>query len=507
MKTLKKQLITILLLIMSSVAFGQDLRIANIFTDHMVLQREKAVPVWGQASPKEKITVSFAGQEKTTRADKEGNWMLHLEPLEASLVGRDMTISGQEVVVLKDVVVGEVWICSGQSNMAMQSSGIPEIRGLKPLAQNIRSFYVKNVVALEEQDNVQGQWTRQAPPSAVAFSFAYFLETLADVPVGIIQTAWGSSSIEAWMPRSMTEQLPYFDTIMAEFDADTERVKRIEEMITRPDDWTNKENIFLRRQSNILYNAMMHPLIPFANRGLVWYQGERNTRYLQGLPEVDDELWYYRVCGSKDYEETLQQWILNYREQWQDNEMHFVVVMLPGYGKGTIDDPSIDPESPTEASWAWMRESQMAALDLPNVSLINTIDLGDVKNIHPTDKLPIGQRGALLVAKNTLGIDVKASGPTFNRVEIKGAEMHVFFDHSDGLKTSNYKKPSGFWIADESAQWVKADATIEGECVVLSAQEIKQPKYIRYAFAGKPKVNLVNADELPAYPFRTDDWE
>ncbi|WP_081735939.1 sialate O-acetylesterase [Saccharicrinis fermentans] len=500
--------IVILLFFLADLsAFGQSLMPANIFTDHMVLQRDKIVPIWGKASPKEKIKVEFAGQIKTTRAGADGKWIVRLDPLVASAVGRDMSISGKSEVLIKDILVGEVWICSGQSNMFMSPASIPEIRGLVPLVKNMRSFNVKNTVALKEQEEIQGKWKVGHPNSAVAFSFAYFLNNLAEVPVGIIKTAWGSSSIEAWMPRSMTQKLPLFDTIMNDFDADTQRVKRIEELMSRPDKWTNKENIFLRRNPNIIYNAMMHPLIPFACRGLLWYQGERNTRYMSGLPDVDDINWFHRVCGIKDYDQALKQWIQTYRDRWNDEEMHFMVVMLPGYGKGIESKKVIDPESPTEPSWAWMRESQAAALDLPYVTLINTIDLGDVNNIHPHDKLPIGQRAALLAAKNTLGQDVQDMGPTLKNVEIQGSELVVYFNNADGLKTTNHKAPSGFWIADESGQWTKAKAKIKGECVVLSSSEIEKPKYVRYAFAGKPNVNLVNGSELPAYPFRTDPWE
>jgi sialate O-acetylesterase len=496
-----------LLFLSNPMTFAQALKPASIFTDHMVLQRGKAVPVWGQASPKEKITVAFAGQEKTTKAGSDGKWMVRLDPLVASAEGRDMILSGKSEVLIKDILVGEVWICSGQSNMFMPPSSIPEIRGLVPLVKNMRSFNVKNIVALEEQDETKGQWEVGHPNSAVAFSFAYFLNNLAEVPVGIIKTAWGSSSIEAWMPRSMTQELPLFDTIMNELDADTQRISRIEELMSRPDNWTNKENIFLRRNPNIIYNAMMHPLIPFACRGLLWYQGERNTRYMSGLPEVDENNWYHRVCGIKDYDEALTSWILTYRQQWQDDELHFMVVMLPGYGVGIEDKKEIDPESPTEPSWAWMRESQMAALDLPHVSVINTIDLGEVNNIHPLDKLPIGQRAALLAAKNTLGQNVSAMGPNLKNIEIKENELVVHFNNASGLKTTNYKAPSGFWITDDSGEWVKATAKIDGETVVLSSPDIEKPLYVRYAFAGKPKVNLVNESELPAYPFRTDHWE
>jgi sialate O-acetylesterase len=418
-----------------------------------------------------------------------------------------MVISGKSEVVIKDILVGEVWICSGQSNMKLGVSASVEIRGLVPLAKNIRSFNVQEMVALEEQDEVEGQWISSHPQSAVAFAFAYFLNNLADMPVGIIQTAWGSSSIEAWMPRSMTRDLPLFDTIMNDFDADTLRVAQIKELMSRPDQWTNKENIFLRRNPNIIYNAMMHPLIPFACRGLVWYQGERNTRYMSGLPKVDENNWFHRVCGMKDYDEALKKWILTYRRQWNDDDMHFMVIMLPGYGVGPENKKEIDAESPTEPSWAWMREAQLASLELPHTSVVNTIDLGDLKNIHPTDKLPVGQRGALLAAKNTLMLDVAAMGPTLKNVDIRGNELVVSFNDASGLKTTDNKAPSGFWIADESGEWVEAKAKIDGENVILSSPKIQKPKYIRYAFAGKPTVNLVNDSELPAYPFRTDHWE
>ncbi|MDW7692903.1 sialate O-acetylesterase [Flammeovirgaceae bacterium SG7u.111] len=501
------QLVLLLLINGGALVFGQSLKPANIFGDHMVLQRGKTVPVWGHSSPKDKITVTFASQKKTTRAAADGKWMVRLDPLEASATGRDLIISGKSQVVIKDVLVGEVWICSGQSNMQMGVSSSPEVRGLVPLAKNIRSFHVQNLVALEEQEEVQGQWEATHPESAVAFSFAYFLNNLAEVPVGIIQASWGSSSIEAWMPRSMVEELPHFDTIMNEFDSDGLRVTQIKKLIGQSDTWTNKENIFLRRQPNILYNAMMYPLIPFACRGLVWYQGERNTRYISGMPEVDDTNWFHRVCGMKDYEDVLKKWILTYRKQWQDDEMHFMVIMLPGYGKGTEAKKVIDPESPTEPSWAWMRESQLASLDLPHTSVVNTIDLGDLKNIHPNDKLPIGQRGALLAARNTLNQDIPSMGPVFKSVDLQGNKLVVHFDHANGLKTINGKAPSGFWISDDSREWVLAEAAIEGERVILSSPKVKEPKYIRFAFAGKPSVNLVNESELPAYPFRTDSWQ
>ncbi len=504
----RNQLFVLLILtLFCSPTFGQKLALSSVFTDHMVLQRDKVLPVWGKSGPDEQIIVTFAGQKKTTRSTSDGNWMVKLEPLSGSKVGRDLVVLGNSKVVISDVVVGEVWICSGQSNMQFAASAVTEIRGLTPFSENVRSFEVKRTVSLTEKDAVSGQWEIANPSSAVAFSFAYFLQNSLDVPVGIIHSSWGSSSIEAWMPKDMTEKLPHFKTIMAEFDADTATQNRIHRILKTPNGWTGQDDIFLRRQPNVLYNAMMKPLAPFACQGIVWYQGERNTRYLSGMPQVNQENWYERVAGMKEYGDVLSQWIVRYRQEWHDDEMNLLVVMLPGYGKGTMKKPDIDPESPTEESWAWMRESQLKVLDVPHTAVANTIDLGDLTNIHPKDKLPIGQRLALLAAKSAIGSDRLTTGPILKNIEIRGGELIVKFENATGLKTLDHKAPTAFWIADNSGQWKPAVAKLIGENVILSSPEIAKPLYVRYAFSGKPKVNLVNSLELPAYPFRTDDFE
>lgn len=486
---------------------AQEIQPAPLFCDHMVLQREQQVPVWGNASPHEQISVTFAGQTKTTKTNQQGKWMVKLDPLKTSTTGQKMIISGKTELIISDILVGEVWICSGQSNMQFNVNAVPEIKGLIPFKKNIRSFEVKRTVSIKEKEDVIGTWTTDTPSSAVAFSFAFFLENISDIPVGIIHASWGSSSLEAWMPRDMTEQVPHFKTIMEEFDADAATQKRIQQILSKRDGWSNQEDIFLRRQPNILYNAMIKPLAPFASRGFVWYQGERNTRYLSGMPEVNEKNWFHRVAGMQEYGAILSKWIRRYRQEWQNEEMNFMIVMLPGFGKGTLKKPNIDPEDPTEHSWAWMRESQLEVLSLPNTAVANTIDLGDVRNIHPKDKMPIGQRLALLAAKNTLQHNVIAEGPMIDKVERIDQQLKVYFHHADGLKTTNNQTPTGFWLADETGEFKKADAKIVNETVVLSSKEITRPVYVRYAFAGKPKVNLVNSAGLPAYPFRANTIE
>ena len=483
-----------------------ELKLGSPFTDHMVLQREMSVPVWGEADPGAVILVEFADQRTTAVADSNGRWRVDLEPMSASFDSRTLNVSANknssvDRLEVADVLVGEVWICSGQSNMQFGVTGVPEIEALVPLAKHIRSFTVKRTVAFDEQDYLEGEWLPQTPDSAVAFSFAYFLREAGDIPVGIILTAWGSSSIEAWMPRDMTKEVPHFKTIMEEFDANTEANDRIQAALNGPKPWAREEDIFMRRQPNILYNAMMKPLAPFACRGMVWYQGERNTQSVFGMVR---EPWYSRNSGMLLYGETLQKWIQRYRREWNRDDFHFLVVMLPGYGKTLPSGPEEGAESPIAHSWAWMRESQMNALELSRTGIANTIDLGDATNVHPKDKLPVGQRLALLAARDTLGQEITAEGPVFEWAESKNDSIIIHFKHAGGLKTNDAESPSGFWLTDDSAKWIRADARIEGESVILRSPQLKKPLYVRYAFAGKPKVNLVNQAGLPAYPFRTD---
>ncbi|MBK1825573.1 hypothetical protein JIN81_00955 [Haloferula rosea] len=481
-----------------------EVTIASPFTENAVLQRGLPVPIWGKADPGEEVTVEFAGQKKSVAADADGRWVVRLDSMTASAEPRALRVTAKESELsLANVVVGEVWICSGQSNMQFAATSVPEIRVLERKAKRIRTFEVKRTVAFEEQDSCEGKWVDKHPNSAVAFSFAYFLEEAGDVPVGIILSCWGSSSIEAWMPRDMTETVPHFKTMMEEFDSDAKTRERITSILEGTKPWSRNDDIFLRRQSNILYNAMMHPLAPYACRGLVWYQGERNTQSMFGMLE---EPWFSRNSGMLKYGDTLKQWVQRYRKEWGNDEMQFLMVMLPGYHKEMATGPKLGAEHPASHSWAWMRESQLKALELEHVGVANTIDLGDVKNIHPKDKLPIGKRLALLAARDTLGLDVVASGPVMKTVEAGGDHLVVRFEHASGLTTTDGEAPTGFWLADDSAKWVEADAELKGETILLRSSDLAKPLYVRYAFAGKPKVNLVNGAGLPAYPFRTDTF-
>lgn len=490
-------------------ALNAELKLASPFTDHMVLQRDMPVPVWGEAEPGALILVEFAEQRTTTTADSNGQWRVDLKPMGASFESQSLKVTGTkdgvaEHLEYSDVLVGEVWICSGQSNMQFGVANVPEVKALVPKAKHIRSFEVKRTVAFEEQDYLEGEWVKETPNSAVAFSFAYFLQQAGNIPVGIILTAWGSSGIEAWMPRDMTEEVPHFKTIMKEFDANAEAHVRLKAALSGPKPWAREEDVFMRRQPNILYNAMMKPLAPYASRGLVWYQGERNTQSMFGMVE---EPWYSRNSGMLLYGDTLQKWMQRYRKEWGRDDFHFLVVMLPGFGKTLSSGPVQDGGSPLAHSWAWMRESQLSALELTRTGVANTIDLGDATNVHPRDKFPVGQRLALLAARDTLGQDIVAEGPVVDRVDVRSDSIVIHFKHAAGLTTSDGESPSGFWLADESGNWLQAEAKVEGTTVILSTPELENPLYVRYAFAGMPPVNLINGAGLPAYPFRTDSFQ
>ena len=467
-----------------------ELSLASPFTDNAVLQQGMPVPVWGKADADSTVTVEFGGQKTTSVADSKGQWKVVIQPLMASAKPNQLSVAcstNEQKLILNNVVVGEVWICSGQSNMQMGVGSIPDVKELIPASKNIRRFMVKQTVSFQEESECVGQWDVTHPTSAVAFAFAAHLEKQANIPVGIIQTCWGSSSIEGWMPRDMTTKLSHFGNIMKAFDADEDKRTRIESILSQPK-WDRRSDIFLRTQPNIIYNSMMHPLAPMACRGIVWYQGEANGNNIPSMLQ---------------YGETLPAWIQRYREEWDKQDLHFMLVMLPGYAKGLKGQAA----HPAAKSWAWIRESQMKARELPHTSVANTIDLGDANNIHPKDKLPIGKRLALLAASDVLGTNLTSRGPIMNRVEAMDGKLIVHFDHADGLNTTDGKPPTGFWIADDSAEWTAADATLDGPSIVLASSKLAKPLYVRYAFAGKPNVNLVNGASLPAYPFRTDNFQ
>ena len=511
MQILKSLTLLPVLFILTSISALADVKPSTMFGNHMVLQQAMRVPIWGKADPGEKITVEFAGQKKSSTANTDGRWMVKLDPLKANSKGSDLIISGENNITYSDVLVGEVWICSGQSNMEMS---VNAVENLKPLLQGasekpIRTYNVPTSISFTPEESCRGTWTDHPPQSAVAFGFSYYLQKRLQVPVAIILTCWGSSSIEGWMPAEMTNQLPHFKVMMDKFLSNKEQLEmcksiidvykktgKIDRFSNDPDE--NKKmaakkrsaNVYARTRINMLYNAMLHPIIPYAVRGMVWYQGEANSKTVQ------DEL---------QYAESLRLWVENLRSLWNQEKFYFLDIMLPGYCKIT-GGTNRDTEYPDNHSWAWLRESQLKIERLPDTAVVNAIDLGELKNIHPKDKKVLCERLAMLAANKVYHKNIIAEGPRFAGFEINGNKFIVKFSNADGLKTVDGAPPKAFWLADKKGSWHKGTAEIKNNKVVLHSNEVKIPVACRYAFAAKPDVNLVNAAGLPAYPFRTDEW-
>ncbi|MEN8127266.1 MAG: sialate O-acetylesterase [Planctomycetota bacterium] len=477
-----------------SAGSALPLELGSPFSENMVLQRQSEIPVWGWGKPASEVRVTIADKKAAATVAEDGSWKLKLDAIPAGGPYQFQVTSDSETITCKNVLVGDVWICSGQSNMQMPYA---KMAGSKQILANrkgrpIRCMEVKRTVSLAPSQRCQGQWSSRPVPSAVALAFSYHLQKDLDIPVGIILTCWGSSWLEGWMPKDMTEELPHFDQMMRDFEKNDRQ--KVESLIKKAESgkragkgqkWSRENEIYLRTRPNIVYNAMLHPLAPYAVRGIVWYQGESNARSIEDMMQ---------------YRQSLQKWCQRMRALWQHDDLHLLVVMLPKF-KVVRNGKSI--KDPTAHSWAWIRESQMKILDLPHTSIVNTIDLGNPNNIHPPDKAPIGQRLALLAQRDALGKTLLAQGPKMKSVTIHSDEIVIAYENAEGLATTDGEAVRGFWVAGKSRQWKAATGQIKGETVVLSCGDTT-PEVVRYAFCAVPNVNLINAAKLPALPFRTD---
>ncbi len=491
-----------------------DVRLPSVFGSHMVLQRGTAVPVWGWADPGEKVTVSFRDQTKTTTADDAGNWMVKLDSLSVGEPG-SLTVSAGNTIELTDVLVGEVWVCSGQSNMqwSVAASRDPDLETAAANRPQLRLFKVPMVTAAEPQKDAQAQWTlcnSETLPgfTAVGYSFGATLNDIIDVPIGLIQTAWGGTRAEAWTsPEAMASTrelkpiLDAWDERAAAYNPDRAQqqykaaLKKWEEQAAaareagkqpprRPALQENPRTD--RHHPGTLYNAMVAPLVPFAVRGAIWYQGESNA----------SRAYQYRTLMPT----MIQSW----RDAWGQGDFPFYMVQLANFKAIT--------EHPRDSDWAELREAQWLTEDaLPNVGVACITDLGAAKDIHPRDKLNVGRRLARLALVDQYGFEGKIipRGPTYRSLDLQGSKAIVHFDNYGSPLASWYQEPlTGFAIAGADRKWHWASAKITGpDTVELSHPDVPEPVAVRYNWADNPQGNLYNNHLLPAYPFRTDDWE
>lgn len=504
---------TALAAILFSSPLFAEIKLASVFGDGMVLQREMPVPVWGTAEPNEEVTVEIAGITAAVKTAKNGGWSLRLPPLP---VGGPytMNVSGSNSLSVENVLVGDVWLCSGQSNMqfSVKKALNAETEIAAANDAELRLLTVPRVSESTPKYAQGGQWTVCSPKtipefSAVAYFFGREMRKELGVPVGLIHASWGGSSCEAWIQPELLPDIPLLETL-----ADSKR----------------NEKMAPQKKTGGLYHGMILPIRPYAIRGVIWYQGESNAgRALQ-----------YRIL--------FPAMISHWREIWEEGDFPFYFVQLANFMKSK--------EEPGESAWAELREAQTAAESLRRVHGVTTIDIGEADDIHPKNKQDVGLRLARLVLADEFGRDLVSSGPRLSEMKIRGGEAILSFtDLGGGLQigretsepavsrsdaqetaaseTAAQKKTpaseektadknaedapaaettapelTGFAVAGADRKFYWAAARIDGDRVIVSSPDVPRPVAVRYGWADNPRCNLYNAEHLPAVPFRTDSW-
>ncbi len=497
MKTLSVQAAFIL----AAVSASADVKLNPIFDDHAVLQRDIPVSVYGTADPGENVTVAFAGQTQSASADKEGAWSVKLAAMKTCTNPAVMTVSGKNTLTLTDVVVGDVWICSGQSNMDFTPGAYHNALDPKPYDEKdfdvplLRQFHLVNDPSMRPGTDVKvhrgngtseesAAWLPCKPTTgnrftAVGLYFGRKLQLETGVPIGLIKTAWNGTRIEPWIsPLGLASvpELPPVTGLPAEYKSDG----------GYPSTW------------HCLYNGKIHPLIRYGIKGAIWYQGESNGD--------EGEIYYQK----------LRALIGGWRSAWGEGDFPFYLVQLAGRGLPTDNPAGGD-------GWAKIRMAQFKALSIPHTGMAVAMDLADVRepgDIHPKNKRDVGERLALwALAKDYGKKDLVYSGPLYKEMKIDGDKIRIAFDSvGSGLTVATkhgfapvVKEAQGklkrFAIAGEDKKWAWATAIIDGKTVVVSNPGVPKPVAVRYAYTmSGDDCNLYNNEGLPASPFRTDDW-
>lgn len=513
-----KRLLTFLLL--SPSLLLAELSVPHFFSDHMILQRERAAAIWGKADAKADVTVSFKGKTATTQAAADGKWRTQIETGAADANGAVLTISaGADKLEIKDVLVGEVWFASGQSNMYYTMNRSPEYAGLIAESKHpaLRMFNAPLVTAAENQDDIEGVWQASTPEtvpgfSAVAFFFARKLHLELGIPVGVIKSAWGGKPVETFTSREALNTLPGTKALvdaMLKDEASYDQAKADAAYATKLEQWkatmaaakgksaeerkrlpkkpeAPKRPLLTEGKPGVLFAAMIHPFTGYTMRGAIWYQGEGNAK-----------------AGAVPYDQTLPLMINDWRKRWND-EFSFYYVQLASYRAASTEPGVPDP-------WALCQDRMRRVLETtPKTGMAIINDVGEVDDIHPKNKKDPGERLARWALAKDYGKELVYSGPLFKSSEVKDGAIRVTFDQSGtGLKSRDGGALKRFEIAGADKVWKWADAKIDGsDSVLVSSAEVKQPAAVRYAWASNPEgANLINSDDLPASVFRTDDWD
>lgn len=515
---------TLAILITAGLAAGlsAEVRLPALIGDHMVVQQDRPVAIWGWAGKGEAVTVLFNGQEKKAVAAADGAWRVVFDPLKAEGAKSplEMTIRGAKgpAIVVKDILVGEVWVCSGQSNMEMNFTWLPTpspdvLRADHP---SMRLFLVPRRTSDAPQDDIAAKWEVCSPDTArtfsmVAYYFGLELHKRLGVPVGLIDTSWGGTRIEPWTPpigfAAVPEVKPILDGQAAKY---AEYRTALAEALPAWETWVRDSrkalaahppaligarpelpaNPFDNPQApTSLYNGMVHALTPFAIRGAIWYQGESNR---------NDCLLY---------EKKMEALIRGWRTAWGTGDFPFYFVQLAPYDYGyNRETPTGDIPDSKRLAYIW--EAQTNVLRVPNTGMAVITDIGNLRDIHPTNKRDVGYRLSLWARAKTYSEKTLVySGPLYQSMAVEGNLARLSFDHLGGGLISNDGQPlKWFEIAGEDHIFYKAEAEIAGDTVVVWSPKVPAPKAVRFAWDQTAIGNLANKDGLPASPFRTDRW-
>lgn len=453
-----------------------DVTLPGLFSNDGMLQADQPLRVWGNASPGEAVAVSFASQTVDTVAGDDGGWEVVLEPVEAG-GPHEMVVKGRNTIRLTNIVVGDIWVCGGQSNMQFRieiSAGASEA-----MAQadhpDLRLFTVERRVADEPSDDVPGEWRVCTPQNVRGFSavgYYFGREVLAQTgrPVGLISANWGGTLIEQWVPVELLQSDPDYQPIL----------DRYEEMIASGEEMNHTHH------PAKLYNAMIHPIGRFAIKGVIFYQGESNA------------------MRADQYRKLFPDAIRVWREDiWEQPDLPFLFVQLAAFG-----DPQTEPSEWSGWSFPELREAQlMTWQNTDHTAMASAVDVGEAEDIHPKDKKTVGQRLALAAMNQVYGQDdVIYSGPIYREMRVDGSRIGLSFDHiGSGLMVEGGEL-AGFAIAGRDQKFVWARASIDGDTVWVEADEVAAPVAVRYGWGQNPVSTLYNREGLPASPFRTDDW-
>ncbi len=443
-----------------------DVRLPALFSDGMVLQRDAPIPVWGWAEPWERVSIALGSQRRLAIATLDGKWRVTFGAMPAAESPVAFEVSGRNALRIQNVAVGDVWVCSGQSNMAwtLRQSARAEEFIRETSDPHLRMFTVEHRTANSPQSDCKGSWRHASPEtagqfSAVGYHFARHLRIDRGVPVGMIHSSWGGTPAEAWTREGALTGDPILEPLLAR---------------------KHDERVAPQHKPGRLYNGMIAPLIPYRIRGAIWYQGESN------------------VSRAFQYRALFPAMIRNWREDWGQGAFPFYFVQIAPYDYGDMN-PLFAAE---------LREAQRLALSaVPNTGMAVTLDIGDPKDIHPGNKHEVGRRLALFEIARVRGSGIPHSGPRFQGIAIEGSRIRVRFANcGSGLATRDGKAPSHFEIAGEDRAYAPAQARIEGDTVVLWSAGVGRPVAARFAFRDDAEPNLVDGFGLPGSSFKSDDW-